>query len=180
MIHAVTIWKERNLPGKKEGTHPFCGTIGELHHENEVRIETILPIYKKSGSYKGFIVCTSLWGTGIWLVSVAEWLVAGRFGNCRWIGWIGNGTRVSETHQEKSLKWVVYVITNWRGEKYRRLPYVVVPEPFLLPQAIRTGADVFITGEIKYHDYFTTRVIFWWQRLVITKANNIQKKFFIP
>ena len=25
---------------------------------------------------------------------------------------------------------------------------------FLLPQAIRTGADVFITGEIKYHDYF--------------------------
>ena len=25
---------------------------------------------------------------------------------------------------------------------------------FLLPQAIRAGADVFITGEIKYHDYF--------------------------
>lgn len=25
---------------------------------------------------------------------------------------------------------------------------------FLLPQAIRNGADVFITGEIKYHDYF--------------------------
>ena len=25
---------------------------------------------------------------------------------------------------------------------------------FLLPQAIRSGADVFITGEIKYHDYF--------------------------
>ena len=25
---------------------------------------------------------------------------------------------------------------------------------FLLPQAIQSGADVFITGEIKYHDYF--------------------------
>lgn len=25
---------------------------------------------------------------------------------------------------------------------------------FLLPEAIRSGADVFITGEIKYHDYF--------------------------
>ena len=25
---------------------------------------------------------------------------------------------------------------------------------FLLPKAIRSGADVFITGEIKYHDYF--------------------------
>ena len=42
-----------NLKGEgtfraKEGTHPFCGTIGELHHENEVRIETILPVYKKA------------------------------------------------------------------------------------------------------------------------------------
>ena len=25
---------------------------------------------------------------------------------------------------------------------------------FLIPQAIDSGADVFITGEIKYHDYF--------------------------
>ena len=25
---------------------------------------------------------------------------------------------------------------------------------FLIPQAVRSGADVFITGEIKYHDYF--------------------------
>ena len=25
---------------------------------------------------------------------------------------------------------------------------------FLIPQAIRSRADIFITGEIKYHDYF--------------------------
>ena len=42
-----------NLEGEgtfraKEGTHPFCGTIGELHREGEVRIETILPVFKKS------------------------------------------------------------------------------------------------------------------------------------
>ena len=39
----------------KEGTHPFCGTIGELHHENEVRIETILPIYKKAEVIKALL-----------------------------------------------------------------------------------------------------------------------------
>ena len=42
-----------NLEGEgtfraKEGTHPFCGVIGELHREGEVRIETILPAFKKS------------------------------------------------------------------------------------------------------------------------------------
>ena len=31
----------------QEGSKPFCGNIGELHHEAEVRIETILPEYKK-------------------------------------------------------------------------------------------------------------------------------------
>ena len=31
-----------------EGTHPFCGEIGELHVEKEVRIETILPAYRKA------------------------------------------------------------------------------------------------------------------------------------
>ena len=49
-----------NLKGEgtfraKEGTHPFCGTIGELHHENEVRIETILPIYKKAEVIKALL-----------------------------------------------------------------------------------------------------------------------------
>ena len=49
-----------NLEGEgtfraKEGTHPFCGTIGELHHENEVRIETILPIYKKAEVIKALL-----------------------------------------------------------------------------------------------------------------------------
>ena len=30
-----------------EGCHPFCGEVGELHTESEVRIETILPAYRK-------------------------------------------------------------------------------------------------------------------------------------
>ncbi len=42
-----------NLEGEgtfraKEGTHPFCGAIGELHRGRKVRIETILPAFKKS------------------------------------------------------------------------------------------------------------------------------------
>lgn len=35
-----------------EGTHPFCGNIGELHTEKEVRIETVLPAYKRQKQSK--------------------------------------------------------------------------------------------------------------------------------
>ena len=56
----------------KEGTHPFCGTIGELHHENEVRIETILPIYKKAEVVKALLSVHPYEEPAFRLVSVAE------------------------------------------------------------------------------------------------------------
>ena len=39
----------------KEGTHPFCGTIGEHHHEEEIRMETILPAFKKAAVIKALL-----------------------------------------------------------------------------------------------------------------------------
>lgn len=32
----------------REGDNPYCGEIGELHIEKEVRVETILPAYRKA------------------------------------------------------------------------------------------------------------------------------------
>ena len=40
------------------------------------------------------------------------------------------------------------------GREIRKVALCGGAGAFLLPQAIRSGADVFITGEIKYHDYF--------------------------
>lgn len=37
------------------GTHPFCGKIGELHIEKEVRIETVLPAFRKSADRKSVV-----------------------------------------------------------------------------------------------------------------------------
>ena len=38
-----------------EGTSPFCGKIGELHTEAEVRIETILPAFKTAGIIRALL-----------------------------------------------------------------------------------------------------------------------------
>ena len=40
------------------------------------------------------------------------------------------------------------------GKAIRRVAVCGGAGSFLLPQAIRNGADIFITGEIRYHDYF--------------------------
>ena len=41
-----------------------------------------------------------------------------------------------------------------RGRKIRRVALCGGAGGFLLPQAIAQGADVFLTGEMRYHDYF--------------------------
>ncbi|MDO4186496.1 MAG: Nif3-like dinuclear metal center hexameric protein [Bacteroidales bacterium] len=40
------------------------------------------------------------------------------------------------------------------GRQIRRVALCGGAGAFLMPEAIKKGADVFITGEIKYHDYF--------------------------
>ena len=51
---------------------------------------------------------------------------------------------------------------------------------FLLPRAVASGADVFITGEVKYHDYFSyENSILVAEIGAFMKVNNIQKKYFI-
>ena len=147
-----------NLKGEgtfraKEGTHPFCGTIGELHHENEVRIETILPIYKKAEVIKALLSVHPYEEPAFDLYPLQnDWLQAGS-------GIVGELDE-SETELEflKRIKKIFEVgcvrHNKLTGREIQKVALCGGAGAFLLPQAIRMGADVFITGEIKYHDYF--------------------------
>ena len=147
-----------NLKGEgtfraKEGTHPFCGTIGELHHENEVRIETILPIYKKAEVVKALLSVHPYEEPAFDLYPLQNnWSQAGS-------GIVGELDE-SETELEflKRIKKIFEVgcvrHNKLTGREIQKVALCGGAGAFLLPQAIRTGADVFITGEIKYHDYF--------------------------
>ena len=147
-----------NLKGEgtfraKEGTHPFCGTIGELHHENEVRIETILPVYKKAEVIKALLSVHPYEEPAFDLYPLQnDWLQAGS-------GIVGELDE-SETELEflKHIKKIFEVgcvrHNKLTGREIQKVALCGGAGAFLLPQAIRMGADVFITGEIKYHDYF--------------------------
>ena len=99
MIHVVTIWKEGTFRAK-EGTHPFCGVIGELHREGEVRIETILPAFKKSEVVRALLSVHPYEEPAFDLYPLQnEWAQAGS-GN-RWrTGRAGNGDGILETYKE--------------------------------------------------------------------------------
>ena len=136
-----------------ENTHPFCGSIGELHREEEVRIETILPSYKKGEVVRALLSAHPYEEPAFDLYPLEnEWTQAGA-------GIVGE-LETPETELEflKRIKKIFEVEcvkhNRLTGREIQKVALCGGVGAFLIPQAIRSGADIFITGEIKYHDYF--------------------------
>lgn len=136
-----------------EGTRPFCGKAGELHVEKEVRIETILPAYKKAEVIKALLSKHPYEEPAFDLYPLQNsWQQAGA-------GIIGELEK-PETELEflKRIKKTFEVgclrHNKLTGREIQTVALCGGAGAFLLPLAIGNRADVFITGEIKYHDYF--------------------------
>ncbi len=147
-----------NLEGKGtfragEGTHPFCGKQGELHTEDEVRIETILPAYKQASVTDALLKAHPYEEPVYDFYSLQNtWSGAGA-------GVVGEleepETESGFLHRIKQM-FEVGCIKHSRmsGRMIRKVALCGGAGAFLLPKAVASHADVFITGEVKYHDYF--------------------------
>lgn len=136
-----------------EECSPFCGTVGEMHRENEIRIETILPSYIKSRAIKALLAAhpyeepaydiyqlKNEWptvGTGIIAdtdepVDVKEFLL-----------------RVKQTF---GVERMMHSVLN--GQKINRVALCGGAGASFAGNAQAAGADIYITGEEHYHDMF--------------------------
>ena len=137
----------------KEGTHPYCGLIGELHEEKEVRIETILPAYRKTEILKILSDVHPYEEPAFDFYPLQnEWNQAGA-------GLVGELAEPETEHDflsriKKIFETGCVKHSNMTGRLIRKVALCGGAGAFLLPKAVRAHADVFITGEVKYHDYF--------------------------
>ena len=132
---------------------PYCGEIDKLHLENEVRIETILPFYLKTSVTRAllsvhpyeepaydFYPLENTWkqaGSGIvgeLLIEEDELLFLQRI--------------------KDILKTDCIRHSQLRGRKVREIAICGGSGAFMLHEAIAYGADVFLTGEVKYNDFY--------------------------
>ena len=147
-----------NLEGKGtfralEGTNPYCGEVGKLHTEAETRIETIFPRFKKSAVLRALLSAhpyeepafdiyplQNVWnqvGSGV-IAQLAEPTDELTFLK-----------QVKETFKVGCLKH-----SKLRNKPIQKVAICGGSGGFLLHQAIAAGADLFLSAEIKYHDYF--------------------------
>lgn len=148
-----------NLEGEgtfraQEGANPFCGEIGELHREAEVRIETILPAFKKAAVVKALLAAHPYEEPAFDLYPLKNtWAQVGS-------GVVGE-LEEPETELEflKRIKKTFEVgcvkHTRLTGRLIQKVALCGGAGAFLLPKAVGVNADVFITGEVRYHEYFS-------------------------
>ncbi len=137
----------------QEGTRPYCGAVGELHTEAEVRIETIVPAYRKAEAVRALLKVHPYEEPAFDLYPLQNtWQQAGA-------GVIGELEkpeteleflkRVKKTFEVECLRH-----NKLMGREIQTVALCGGAGAFLLPLAIRQRADVFLTGEIKYHEFF--------------------------
>ena len=136
-----------------EGANPFCGELGESHTEPEVRIETILPAFRKGAAIKALMVAHPYEEPAFDFYPLKNvWNQVGA-------GVVGEldepETELEFLKRIKKLFEVGCIKHNrLTGRLIQRVALCGGSGAFLAPRALGCGADIFITGEIKYHDYF--------------------------
>lgn len=134
------------------GTDPYSGTVGVRQHENEVKLEVILPSYKKNTVLQALFQSHPYEEVAFDLVNLAN-------------EHTGTGSGIIgdiEPVEDHAFLNVLYTQFNngairHTAAKGRRISRVAVcggAGSFLIAKALSAGADAFITGDIKYHEFF--------------------------
>ncbi len=136
--------------------NPFCGEVGELHHEAETRIEVILPTYLQGKVLQALRSAHPYEEPAFDLIPLANrWEQVG-------LGVVGNlpepMDEVAVLQQIKEVFGVGCVKHSpLRGCKISRIALCGGAGASLMGKAIAAEADLFVTGEIRYHDYFDSQ-----------------------
>ncbi|MDR0536845.1 MAG: Nif3-like dinuclear metal center hexameric protein [Tannerellaceae bacterium] len=137
-----------------ENTHPYCGRKGEIHIEKETRIETILPAHCKNS------VLQALFKNHPYEEPAYDLYALSNTWNSAGSGVVGCLPEEENARQfllrVKALFNVPSVKTSVFSEEknIRKVALCGGSGAFLIPDAISVGADVFITGEARYNDYY--------------------------
>ena len=133
--------------------NPVLGELGEYHQEAEHRIEVILPTYQQDQLLKALRQAHPYEEVAYYLTPVAN-------ANQE----VGSGAVGNLPEPLNGLDWLAYLKEkmNLSLIRYTALPDRPISRvavcggvgSFLLPDAIRSGADMFVTADYKYHEFF--------------------------
>ncbi len=135
-----------------ENANPFVGEPGKLHFEKEIRIETIYPFYLESKVIENLLKSHPYEEVAYDIYKLENYFSQ-----------IGSGI-IGEIDETDELKFLSQIkrISNCKcirhsdllDKKIKKVAICGGSGSFLIKDAIAAKADIFISGDIKYHDFF--------------------------
>lgn len=137
----------------REGANPFVGKPGVRHYEPETRLEVVYPAHLESGVVQALKEAHPYEEVAYDLVSLQNQVPG-----------IGSGL-IGELEvacgEEEFLKTLATVFgvklirhTALRGKPVKKVAVCGGAGSFLISKALQSNADIFITSDVKYHEFF--------------------------
>ncbi|MGV0754610.1 Nif3-like dinuclear metal center hexameric protein [Empedobacter brevis] len=155
-----------------EGAHPFIGEIGKLETVNETRIEVVLPQH-----LEGEIIDTLLKNHPYEEVAYSV-ISLNNQNNYVGIGMIGElANEMDEmaffNYLKIQMKTPVIRHSKLLNKKIKKVAVLGGSGAFGIRNAISAGADIYITADLKYHDFFTAE-----NKLVLADIGHFESEQF--
>lgn len=157
-----------------EESVPAVGTKGEDHQENEYRLEVIIPSHARHSIVSAMIKAHPYEEVAFDLVALEN--SHQRLGSGM-IGTLKQPMSERDFMAHVSTKFDLRALRHTKptGNKIERVAFCGGAGRFLLPNAIRNGADVFITSDFKYHEFFDAE-----GELMIMDIGHFESEQFTP
>jgi hypothetical protein len=156
----------------EQGTNPYVGEIGKRHVEKELKIEVILPGYLESKIVDAMKPAHPYEEVAYDVVELSN--TNNRIGSGV-IGELAEPTqeedflaRLKEVFQLKVIRH-----TPLAGRKIKKVALCGGAGSFLVPKALASGADAYITADMKYHEFFDAN-----DRLLIADIGHYESEQF--
>jgi dinuclear metal center YbgI/SA1388 family protein len=155
-----------------DGANPYVGEIGKRHHENELKIEAILPAYLEGRVVAAMKAAHPYEEVAFDVVELAN--ANPRVGS----GVIGELEKAVDERQFLSLlkdrfKLSVIRHTSLRGMPVKKVAICGGAGSFLISKALSEGAEAFVTADLKYHEFFDAE-----SRMILADIGHFESEQF--
>jgi dinuclear metal center YbgI/SA1388 family protein len=155
-----------------EGTNPFVGKVNEIHYENETRIETIYPVYLEREVLNALFSSHPYEEVAYDLYPLEnEYPAAGAGMTGELPDAVEERSFLEKVKETFDLPVVRH--TSFTGNKISKVSFCGGSGAFLIPSALRSGADIFLTADIKYHQFFDAD-----ERMMIADIGHYESEQF--